>query len=297
MAGEPAAFHVGSRGGDADVRGKWLWPAIAMACAAGDATSGAGLSAGSPGPGPEESSGDVSAAATDGSVGSTTGSGSTGDATLQTGSDGGADTSCVPTLWYRDDDGDGRGDPMATVSACDPPPGYVPFGDDCDDADPLRNVAATELCNGADDDCDGAVDEVSASNTSCNGCSLFEADGRAYAYCPAGATFDGARQACAAFAGDLVVLGDVIEASAVAGGPAPTPAVGGGWFIGLSDRATEGTFVWIDDTVPEFTAWNPGEPNDASGNEDCGEMAVPGGTWNDVPCDASRAFICETPTP
>jgi hypothetical protein len=66
--------------------------------------------------------------------------------------------------WYLDADGDGFGDAASTVSACTQPSGTTTDTSDCDDSDAAINPAATELCNGADDDCDGTVDEDSAAD-------------------------------------------------------------------------------------------------------------------------------------
>ena len=53
-----------------------------------------------------------------------------------------------------DDDGDGTGD-------ChdDDGDGATELGGDCDDTDPDVGPGSEEICNGVDDDCDGAVDE------------------------------------------------------------------------------------------------------------------------------------------
>ncbi len=66
--------------------------------------------------------------------------------------------------WYADADGDGYGNPSATTLACDAPSSYVGDASDCDDSDSAVNPAATELCNGVDDDCDGSTDEDSAAD-------------------------------------------------------------------------------------------------------------------------------------
>jgi len=92
--------------------------------------------------------------------------------------DGGADaavdssTEDVGCRSHRDDDGDGYGDPDAVVSECSPPEGYVTNAQDCDDSRANVNPAATESCNGLDDDCDGEVDETfecprGSTNTPC----------------------------------------------------------------------------------------------------------------------------------
>ena len=62
---------------------------------------------------------------------------------------------------YEDADGDGWGDPGAAVQACEAPSGHVAAdaAGDCDDDDPAVHPEADEACNGADDDCDGDVDE------------------------------------------------------------------------------------------------------------------------------------------
>jgi hypothetical protein len=62
--------------------------------------------------------------------------------------------------FYRDADGDGFGDPEVSVEACVEPEGYTRSATDCDDTDPAVFPGAPELCNGRDDDCDGAVDEL-----------------------------------------------------------------------------------------------------------------------------------------
>lgn len=64
-----------------------------------------------------------------------------------------------PRTWYRDADGDGDGDPGVMTQAVQKPAGYVANFNDCDDTDPDVNPAASEVCNGIDDDCDGQVDE------------------------------------------------------------------------------------------------------------------------------------------
>ncbi len=59
--------------------------------------------------------------------------------------------------WYEDGDGDGYGSTV-TLDACDVPSGYTGADDDCDDADASVSPAATEVCDGIDNDCDGTVD-------------------------------------------------------------------------------------------------------------------------------------------
>jgi hypothetical protein len=68
-------------------------------------------------------------------------------------------TVCVPATFYRDADGDGHGNVADPRSACSAPGGYVTDKTDCDDAAAAINPAATEVCNGKDDNCDGNRDE------------------------------------------------------------------------------------------------------------------------------------------
>lgn len=78
---------------------------------------------------------------------------------------------------------------------------------------------------------------------------------------------------------------------------------GAGW-MGASDVSVEGEWRWV--TGPEsgeqfwqgagdgsafngaYENWNEGEPNDSSGNEDCGQFLSGGsGLWNDLPCSGT----------
>ena len=76
-----------------------------------------------------------------------------------------ADNDCDGTVdegvghtWYADSDGDGYGDAATTSQECTAPPGYSANGDDCDDTDPSARPGGVEVCDAADNDCDGMVD-------------------------------------------------------------------------------------------------------------------------------------------
>ncbi|MFN5355235.1 MAG: MopE-related protein, partial [Bacteroidota bacterium] len=60
--------------------------------------------------------------------------------------------------YYADSDNDGFGS-SAVIRACIQPAGTVLNGNDCNDNNAAINPSATEVCNGADDDCDGQTDE------------------------------------------------------------------------------------------------------------------------------------------
>ncbi len=63
------------------------------------------------------------------------------------------------TTWYADIDNDGYGGSNLTQDACSAPPGYKSGADDCDDLDANSNPAGTEVCDGADNDCNNSVDD------------------------------------------------------------------------------------------------------------------------------------------
>jgi len=63
------------------------------------------------------------------------------------------------STWHRDLDGDGYGDTLTSTDTCDMPSGYVADSTDCDDSESSTNPAAKEVCDEADNDCDGTTDE------------------------------------------------------------------------------------------------------------------------------------------
>jgi hypothetical protein len=65
-----------------------------------------------------------------------------------------------PVTYYLDNDGDAFGQNSSAQTLCqNPGVGYVTVGGDCNDADPLINPNASEICDGIDNDCDGIADD------------------------------------------------------------------------------------------------------------------------------------------
>jgi hypothetical protein len=72
----------------------------------------------------------------------------------------------------------------------------------------------------------------------------------------------------------------------------PSSPFGGLVRIGLSDDASEGTFLWHDGEPLSYAAWTPGEPNDFKGSEDCVELRFNGG-WYDSACSTNSPTLAE----
>ncbi len=60
---------------------------------------------------------------------------------------------------FADLDGDLHGDPAAPREACPGARGFSTLDDDCDDEDNHVHAAQVEICDGRDNDCNGAVDD------------------------------------------------------------------------------------------------------------------------------------------
>jgi hypothetical protein len=154
----------------------------------------------------------------------------------------------------------------------------VPDGEDIcpDDSDPtqINTDAWAYGCIG------------NAACESRHGCKLL--DGGSLLLCNDTRSWVSARERCQGLGGDLVVPGTRAEQNVLAAGYA-------GW-IGLTDSAAEGSWVWVSGSALGSASWAEGEPNDSGGIEDCAELRTDG-LWNDRDCASALAYICEVDAP
>ncbi len=95
-------------------------------------------------------------------------------------------TSIDADTWLPDLDGDGFGDDDASVDSCTAPSGYIEVTGDCDDSDAAINPDATEVCDEADNDCDGDIDGASGAVPDDASEWYFDGDGDGYGDSAAG---------------------------------------------------------------------------------------------------------------
>ena len=121
--------------------------------------------------------------------------------------------------------------------------------------------------------------------------------GHTYYYFPDKVSWVEAYNYCIKFGGHLVSIGNAGENQFVSNLTEKTTA-----WIGLTDKAQEGTFKWSNGDAVSYTNWLSGEPNDDKSNMEGSEdyAAIVGadlssdvGKWNDVYGYAQYGFVCE----
>jgi len=68
-------------------------------------------------------------------------------------------------------------------------------------------------------------------------------------------------------------------------------------WIGLANLENEkAVYQWVDGSDVSFSNWKPGEPNNLGGSENCTDLNINTGQWNDLDCDLhNRSYVCGKP--
>jgi hypothetical protein len=123
-----------------------------------------------------------------------------------------------------------------------------------------------------------------------------DAAGTCFVYFAAPRTRAAAQADCAANGANLAKISNAEQNALVA-----SLAGSGVAFLGATDAAAEGTYLWPDLTPLTFTNYRAGEPNNGGGayQEDCLVLEAATGTWDDRPCapppvnSGAYPYVCQ----
>jgi hypothetical protein len=126
----------------------------------------------------------------------------------------------------------------------------------------------------------------------CPGGELIAAGNRSYCIQKQATSFRDSERWCAANGGHLAMIGSEEESRALKAALGSPVGMDQSVWIGLVEPQ-EGRWMWSTGAPLGDANWAPGEPNNYGGNENCGELYPSSGEWNDIPCDATRPYLCE----
>jgi hypothetical protein len=116
-----------------------------------------------------------------------------------------------------------------------------------------------------------------------------------YRYIPGAFTYEEGKAKCQAEFGDIATIFDahsneLVYISDGGGGNANQ-----NFWIGLTDIAQEGTYVWEGGMPLNFTSWASGQPDDGDAAQNCISMSSTiGPVWLDNPCNITLdGVMCE----
>jgi hypothetical protein len=178
------------------------------------------------------------------------------------------------TRWY-DADGDGHSNHPPLEQACTDGEmaaevgGQAPF--DCDDSNALLQFATDGTC----------VDR----------CTIVMNGDHQYSFCRESVGWDTASETCTtAGRGTLATINDA-EEDLFIDEIRDYLHLNTLW-IGYTDAAIEGLWVWTNGENASYTGWVDPEPNNTN-DEDCGAMNAGTNGWDDRDCLTSFDFLCE----
>jgi hypothetical protein len=103
-----------------------------------------------------------------------------------------------------------------------------------------------------------------------------------YWFCTAKSKRDPGRSLCRMLGADFIIIDDAAENAFVAG------QISADTYIGYSDAAKEGKWVWIDGSAATYTNWDTKQP----GNDDFALIEKANGKWKST-TDVALPFACE----
>ncbi len=187
----------------------------------------------------------------------------------------------------RDDDCDGAidedFDPACVVGAC---PGIriCSMSGDIGMCRPSPTSTVEQCSDGADNDCDGEVDERDC-------CFRFEVGGAQYAWCQEPRTYEESQRFCENARGHLVSIETSGEQRAIEL-LLSRFSVSDTW-IGLLDRGMG--FEWASGAAFSFENWAAGEPNESRRPRAASLRFTLSYGWRDSSTSQTLPFLCEFP--
>jgi hypothetical protein len=136
------------------------------------------------------------------------------------------------------------------------------------------------------------------------GCTAATLNTRHYVLCKTRALWSDAQSSCSSMGMTLARIDSAEENTWIVNtliGPSGSNLPEDWVFVGGTDAAVEGSWIWPDGAVfttgkqptsGMYTNWRSGEPNNAGAGEDC-LLVQSGGSWIAMTCEVPRNYACE----